>query len=463
MVASNPRRPTASQASLVRIVASKELRELVRDGRLRLLGVIVFVLALAGLVFGVQQSERAEHARAHAQHRAAKQWQGQGKKNPHVAAHYGTYVFAPSSVATAIDPGVSAYLGRSVKIEAHQRNLASHSAAQDSAGMQRLGSFSVATVLLQLLPLLIIALGYGAWSRERERGTLRQLLSTGVDRRWLLLGKASALFIIVAGLLVPAGLIILAVLWWLGGGDLGTIGRLAFLALGYSVYFCVIGGVTLYASAAARSSRAALVAMIGVWGMFCLAAPRAASEVAGAVAPLPSQAQLAREVADSLQRGIDGKAERETAIDAITADSAAGQGIAHRDLPQFDCRDVGKDRAGAREGSSAAREDGGIDSAHRLSSVALDDTGSFLIRRSAPDSAHICAKRSWCWGGRAPLPCSSYISPGHSCTLGVSRTRIKAVAMTAGSPQSRARRSPPPQSVDFLEEAGKRSQRRILS
>ena len=34
--------------------------------------------------------------------------------------------------------------------------------------------------------LLIIALGYGLWSRERESGTLRQLLSTAVDRRTLL-------------------------------------------------------------------------------------------------------------------------------------------------------------------------------------------------------------------------------------------------------------------------------------
>ncbi|MDP6945172.1 MAG: ABC transporter permease, partial [Myxococcota bacterium] len=134
------------QRSLIRCVVQKELREIFRDGRLRLLGGIVVVLALTALAFGAEQTSRAQHAREHALERATSQWEGQGKKNPHVAAHYGTHVFAPTSVATAIDPGVTPYLGRAVKIEAHQRNLAAHSAAQDAAGLQRLGSFTVSTV-----------------------------------------------------------------------------------------------------------------------------------------------------------------------------------------------------------------------------------------------------------------------------------------------------------------------------
>ena len=314
--------------STIRHIARKELREIIRDGRLRLLGAIVFVLAVAALVFGAQQTHRSQHAREHAVERAAAQWEGQGEKNPHVAAHYGTHVFAPTSVATAIDPGVSAYLGRSLKIEAHQRNLAAHSEAQDGASLQRFGGFSVATVLLQLLPLLIVALGYGLWSRERERGTLRQLISTGVDRRALLWGKTIALFGIVAALLVPALLLIVGVLWALGGGEGDAFVRLGLLGLSYGLYFAIFGGLTLYASAAAPSSRAALVAMVGVWGLFCLVMPRGAAELAGALEPLPSRASLARDVAQSLEVGIDGKAEREVAVEAIRSDLMADSGMA---------------------------------------------------------------------------------------------------------------------------------------
>ena len=318
----------AGPMSMIRHIATKEFREVVRDGRLRMLGGIVLVLAIAALSFGAEQTHRAQHAREHAVERAAAQWEGQGEKNPHVAAHYGTHVFAPTSVATAIDPGVSAYLGRSLKIEAHQRNLAAHSEAQDGASLQRFGGFSVATVLLLLLPLLIVALGYGLWSRERERGTLRQLISTGVDRRALLWGKTLALFGVVASLLIPAMLIIVGVLWALGGGGADTFGRLGLLGLSYGLYFAIFGGLTLYASAAAPSSRAALVAMVGVWGLFCLIMPRGAAELAGTMEPLPSRAELARDVAKSLEVGIDGKAEREVAIEAIRSDLMAEAGMA---------------------------------------------------------------------------------------------------------------------------------------
>ena len=88
--------------SLITWVAKKELKEILRDGRLRLLGFIVVILALAALAFGAQQTERSQHAREHAQERAAKQWEGQGEKNPHVAAHYGTHVFAPTNVALSL-------------------------------------------------------------------------------------------------------------------------------------------------------------------------------------------------------------------------------------------------------------------------------------------------------------------------------------------------------------------------
>lgn len=310
-----------------RSIVRKEVREIARDGRMRVLGVLVVVLALAALAFGVHQTHRAQQARQEASEMARANWEGQGDKNPHVAAHYGTYVFAPTSAATAIDPGVSAHLGQSVRITAHKRSLAAHSQASDAGGLQRLGSFSVAGVLLQLVPLLIIALGYGLWSRERERGTLRQLLSTGVDRRALLWGKLTALGLVVAAVMTPAAAVILAVLWFVGGGDGGTLLRLGLLGVGYVVYFGVFSALTLSASALASSSRASLVAMVGVWGLFCLVIPRAATEVAAALQPLPSQAALERAMKDSLERGIDGKAERETAIEAIVSDLKAKAGV----------------------------------------------------------------------------------------------------------------------------------------
>ncbi len=314
--------------SLIPTITRKELTEIIRDGRLRALGVIVLILAFTALAFGVQQTQRAQGERDAARESSVKQWEGQGKKNPHVAAHYGTHVFAPTSAATAIDPGVSPYLGRSVRVEAHRRNLAAHSAAEDSAALQRLGDFSVATVLLLLIPLLIIALGYGLWSRERERGTLRQLLSTNVRRQDLFWGKALALGTIIGSLLAPAAVIIIGALWSLGGGDGDTLIRLGLLALSYSIYYGIFAGLTLYASATSASSRTALAALVGVWGLFCLITPRAASEIASAAQPLPSQAELGRQIKESLENGLDGKTPSEDAIEALLKKLKADKGIA---------------------------------------------------------------------------------------------------------------------------------------
>jgi ABC-2 type transport system permease protein len=322
-------------AFMIKHVARKEVREIVRDGRMRLLGVIVLILSLAALAFGAQQALRAQEARANAMERAEQQWEGQGERNPHSAAHYGTHVFAPTSVVTAIDPGVSPYLGRSVEIKAHKRSLASHSEAQDSGGSKRLGSFSVASVFLLLIPLLIIALGYGLWSRERERGTLRQVLSTGVQQADLFWGKMLALCFVLLILLVPAALIIVGVLWGLGGGDEDTLVRLGLLALGYGAYFGVFAGLTLFASAIARTSRGALVAMVGLWGLFCLVTPRAATEVAGVLQPLPSQAELGRQVAQSLKTGLDGKTDKDVFIEAKVADTLEAEGVSEDALEFF--------------------------------------------------------------------------------------------------------------------------------
>ena len=95
-----------NRRALIKSIALKEIREIIRDGRMRLLSIIVLLLALAALAFGAHQAMQAQEARESARTRATSQWQNQGEKNPHVAAHYGTHLFAPTSVITAIDPGV---------------------------------------------------------------------------------------------------------------------------------------------------------------------------------------------------------------------------------------------------------------------------------------------------------------------------------------------------------------------
>lgn len=315
--------------SMVRTIAKKEFTELIRDGRLRLLGVLILALGITALGFGAQQTFEAQHERDAAVKRSKSQWEGQGDKNPHVAAHFGTYVFAPISVASAIDPGVTAQLGRSIKMEAHKQNLPDHATAKDVGASSQMGGFSVSMILLQLMPLLVIALGYGMWSKERERGTLRQILSTGVSRRALFFGKNIALLGTVGLLLVPTSIVVLIVLSFLGGLDAQVAWRLLALTIAYGFYFGVFGALTLTVSALTRTSQGALVTLVMIWGLFCLLMPRIAVESATNQEPLPSRGELMRSVKLSLEKGIDGKADREEAVDALVKDILAKQGFAN--------------------------------------------------------------------------------------------------------------------------------------
>ncbi|MCB9545290.1 MAG: DUF3526 domain-containing protein [Myxococcales bacterium] len=305
---------------MIRLIATKELRELARDGRFRLAGAVVLVLLVTTLGFGWRLAASVAEERSAAQQAAEESWQGQGDKNPHVAAHYGKYVFKPLGTLAFLDPGVDPFLGVTLKLEAHKQNLAHDAPAQDATAIHRFGQLSAASVLQLFVPLLLIALGFAAWTGERERGTLRQLASTGVSMRHLLLGKALGLAGALAGVLLPAVAVAVAMAAWLGGGaDPGWLGRLALMVGAYGLYFGAMAGLVFFVSARAPSSRHALVVLVGFWSVTSLVVPRVASDVAARVVSLPAPAEFAAAVRHSMENGLPGGAPREERVSALSA------------------------------------------------------------------------------------------------------------------------------------------------
>jgi len=270
---------------MIATIARKEFIELIRDGRFRWAAAIVLALLVTALLAGAYyQRDLVKQQRA-AQAAEQARWYDQGSKNPHSAAHYGLYAFKPRLAPAFLDPGVEPYTGIAVWLEAHKQNETIFRPSEDATVAQRFGDMTVALVLQTVVPLVIIMLGFNTFAGERERGTLRQLLSVGLRARDLaagkLLGSAAALALIAG----PAILLGATTIGLIGpaGGEL----RFMLLAIAYLLYLGIFLFLTLAVSARSSSSRLALVVLLAFWAVNCLLAPRIMSDFAAELHPLP--------------------------------------------------------------------------------------------------------------------------------------------------------------------------------
>jgi ABC-2 type transport system permease protein len=293
---------------MILTIARKEMIEMFRDGRFRVAGAIVFTLLAGALLLGWQHYREVAAQHSAAQKATREQWLGQGKKNPHSAAHYGVYAFKPKVPLSLVDHGTDPYTGVAVWLEAHKMNEFKFRPAQDATAVQRFGELTGATVLQLLIPLLIVLLTFQAFSGERESGTLRQLFSLGVKPADLAAGKALGTAAALGLLLVPAAAIGAGALALSSSnGELGASwARVALMALSYLLYFGTFTAISLAISAWAPSSRAALIALLGFWMLNGLIAPRAASDLAKGLHPTPSAFEFAQRMEVALKSGIDG-------------------------------------------------------------------------------------------------------------------------------------------------------------
>ncbi|MEZ5287944.1 MAG: ABC transporter permease subunit [Vicinamibacterales bacterium] len=256
-------------------IARKELTDLSRDGRVRVLAGLVLLVSLVSLAAGWKSYRdiSAQHRTAQAATRS--QWLEQPEKNPHSAAHYGVYAFKPQSPLAIVDTGIDPYVGVAVWLEAHKQNEMKYRPAQDRTAVQRFGDLGGAEVLQVLLPLFIVLMSFAAFSGEREQGTLRQLLSVGARPRDLALGKALGLAAGLGMVLLPATLLAAAALALSTREGLlaDDPQRVAALAGSYVAYYGILIAVALVVSAWARSSRLALVVLLTFWFANSLVAP----------------------------------------------------------------------------------------------------------------------------------------------------------------------------------------------
>jgi ABC-2 type transport system permease protein len=282
-------------------IARRELIEWARDERLRWLAGLCLLLMMSLTLMGWQSTQSEIRLRETAVAGDLENFLEQGRKNPHAAAHFGQYAFRPTLLPAAIDPGVSAWMGTMIWLEAHRRNLPEFRPADEGTVDGPASVLSVSWVLQYLLPLLLIVGGFATVAGERERGTLALLMAQGVPLRTLLAGKSLAIAGAVSALLSP--LIVALICLYLLAPDFvdmhGSGVRLTGMALLYLLYALGFIGLVLCVSLAAATARIALLTLLVLWVGLVVFVPRFAADAAAAAHPLP----MASEFWSAIKRG----------------------------------------------------------------------------------------------------------------------------------------------------------------
>ena len=116
---------------MIGAILRKEALSILRDGRLLLLAVSLFAVLLGFFLAATQEYRHMRNEKQAAGETVRAQWEAQGVKGTHQAAHFGIYVFKPESPLAAIDPGLRQFTGQALWLEPHKRNLARFSPAAE--------------------------------------------------------------------------------------------------------------------------------------------------------------------------------------------------------------------------------------------------------------------------------------------------------------------------------------------
>ncbi len=291
--------------NLVVHIAQKEFTEALRDSRFRLIsGFLVGLLLFSMLVSWNYYQKTAEEFKT-AQGTARQQWENQPMKNPHSAAHFGTFAFKPVPTLALIDNGLDKYLGISVFLEAHRQNTAQYKQIADQNDLARFAELTPAFVFTYLFPLLIILLAFQAFTIEKERDTLRLLLSQGIPIQTLAWGKVLGLVGLLALILLPVwslGLIFLL----FSDCQTDDILRYVLLCGLLAVYYAVFVQVSMTVSAWAKNGNVALLTLLGFWVISTFLVPKLLANVSKNLYPTPSAIAYQTQIKEALEKGIDG-------------------------------------------------------------------------------------------------------------------------------------------------------------
>ncbi len=208
-------------------------------------------------------------------------------------------IYRPPSVLSVFSGGLEKQLADSATIELDKLPEISAAAAQSNPYQAVFPVFDASLIFKIVIGVLALLLAYDAISGERERGTLRLMLSGTVARYQILLGKLVAglmVLVVPVTIVFAIGLIILLSfpLVDLTGLDWLRIGLMYLASL---MFVSAMYNVGLLFSCLTRRSAISLVLGLFLWIIFAVVIPNGSVYLAAEAQPLESQERIAGQIA----------------------------------------------------------------------------------------------------------------------------------------------------------------------
>ncbi|WP_025143520.1 ABC transporter permease subunit [Pedobacter jeongneungensis] len=287
------------------MLIKKELLLSYRNKTVLISGVMIWLLFIAATVCTFLNYNSGHTQRLEANALFRQQWEHQ-QRNPHDAAHFGTYLFKPVNLLNVFDTGINDYTGNTYRIEAHIQHEISNSEAENNDTAMRFGNLTFALILQLLIPLLLLFNTSTSITGEKESGTLKMLLAQGLSSRKIIWAKVWANYLLIVVIVLP--FFILMTIAVLCSEDMALLlTRLLWILLTFLLYYLLIALLGTIVSAISNHSGKALLGALCFWIFMSIIFPKVITGVADRSYPLMSRAAFSDLVEQGYRKGLNGK------------------------------------------------------------------------------------------------------------------------------------------------------------
>ena len=274
--------------------------------------VLIISLWAVAATISYQQYKNEQIIRSEYQEYHRQMWINQDPKNPHMAAHYGTFAFKPANPLSIFDRGINTYSGSFIYLEAHRQNDFVCSSAQNSSVFLRMGELNLSFLFQIVVPLLLLTFSIGMFNQEKTTGLLHFIEVNLLSKQQLLLCKSLALLFLSS--IIYCSLYILTLIFtailgvnW-NSDHLCALFFLLILQLCFS-YILIL--LFLFIAFKAKDLKQSTIISLSVLILLFFILPRFAVNIANNLYALPSNLTFKEEVKKDVEKGVDGHAKGE--------------------------------------------------------------------------------------------------------------------------------------------------------